>query len=188
MKEGKTTGRDASRAAFSALRALSKEAPGNWSILENFEALQRASDRSLAIVAAAMVEDALESLLTEGWHRRRGRDLRGHKLTGPTGTFAQKTKDCFALGLIGPKTRDRLDSIREIRNAFAHASLHITFRTQEVIDVCRLLRETRSKSPRRLYWDATWDLCWGFHCWGGVEDRMNASPDPEDRDRNPIFP
>jgi hypothetical protein len=173
--------------AYDALRALKNITPNYGEIAENFEALKDEEDRALAIVAAALVEDAVESLLEEGWYRKEFRDVGDHKLSGTSGSFAAKIKDCFALGLIGPRTRDQLDCIREIRNAFAHAGLLIEFDDEAVVEACDVLPEMKSGSARDRFWQAAWDLCWGFHCWTGECDRMNSSPDPEDRDRNPVF-
>jgi Mannitol repressor len=55
---------------------------------------------------------------------------------GPLASFRAKTQLAFALGIIGPKTRHDLDSMREIRNALAHTGLKIDFDTPEVAALC----------------------------------------------------
>jgi hypothetical protein len=175
--------------ANEALKALINKYAQYTEIPENFEALRVEGDRTLAIIAAVLVENALENLLEEGWHRSEAHDVGDRKLRGPSGNFASKIKDCFALGLIGPVTRDELDSIREIRNAFAHTGRLIGFHTKEVADACEILPATEQEiSPRDRYWRAAWDLFWGFQCWSGDIDRMNSWADPEDRRENLVFP
>jgi hypothetical protein len=173
--------------ANEALKALGETHARYTEIPETFEALRAEGDRSLAIIAAALVENALETLLEEGWHRSESY-VGDRKLLGTGGNFYNKTQDCFALGLIGPVTRDTLDCIREIRNVFAHAGRMIGFHTKEVADACDVFpAKEEDLSPRDRYCRAAWDLCWAFPCWSRPVDLMRSWP-PEDRCENPTFP
>jgi DNA-binding MltR family transcriptional regulator len=52
--------------------------------------------------------------------------------SAPLSSFSAKIQVAYAIGLIGPKATHDLDRIREIRNAFAHAKVSITFDTDAV--------------------------------------------------------
>jgi hypothetical protein len=58
---------------------------------------------------------------------------------GPLSDFASKIQVGYAMGLFGPKTKQDLGLIREIRNAFAHSLALISFDTKEIADVCHML-------------------------------------------------
>jgi hypothetical protein len=160
--------------SFEDLKALTSQFAQFTEIPETFEALRVEGDRALAIIAAVLLENALESFLEDGWDRTESY-VGNRKFVDPSGNFDKKIKDAFALGLIGPVTRDKLDCIRAIRNAFAHAGLRISFETKEVADACNMLpAKDQDVSPRDRYLRAAWDLCWEFHCWSGAVDQMES--------------
>ena len=99
------------------------------------------TDRAAALALGTLVEDALELAL-----RRAMRPLSRDEDDGlfgadaPAGTFSAKTKLAYALQLIDATARSDINYIREIRNAFAHTRMGLTFQTEEVKNVCFLLR------------------------------------------------
>lgn len=119
------------------------------------------SQRASAILAAAMLEQALEALL-------RGRlvpiptqtDPLFDAAYAPLSSFSSKIDLCFRLGLIsGPLTRD-LHLIRKIRNDFAHNVTGCTFddsavrsrvlelvRSQRVVDTSPRIRKNWQQGP-----------------------------------------
>lgn len=107
------------------------------------------SDRAAAIVAAAIVEDAIETLLrkrlVEPYLRERDL-LREH--SGPLGSFSAKIDACFQLGLISRYMAQDLHLIRKIRNEFAHAASLCTFDTEPVHTWVRTL-EAKSDYNQR---------------------------------------
>ena len=60
-------------------------------------------------------------------------------MQGPMGTFDLKIKMAKALKIFGPETDHNLHLIRTIRNAFAHSSVPITFKTSAIIELCNFL-------------------------------------------------
>lgn len=83
------------------------------------------SDRGMVLVAAAVLEENLEMLLRSVMRndkRTRG-DVLPHlfRADGPLGSFAGKTRVCYAMELIDELTYRDLNTVRTIRNEFAHS-------------------------------------------------------------------
>ena len=85
-----------------------------------------------AIIEAFLVPDSDKSLLLNGFNAQ-------------IGTFSARIKTAHCLGLISDAERDDLDTLRKIRNEFAH-SHRVDFDAQKVIDLCSNLNF--SASPR----------------------------------------
>jgi hypothetical protein len=110
---------------------------GDLFALEN-ELSYGTSDRAVAVLMGAIVEDALRRFIL--YHLRE--DLNSDDRTrlfgpeGALGTFSSKTVLAYALKLIGKTTRDDLDLIRNLRNEFAHSRRPLHFEFTEVEVVC----------------------------------------------------
>lgn len=106
---------------------------------------QDESPITTAILGASMAEHELEIELRSCF--RRSDDETWKVLTsdiGPLGTFNQKIVAAFGLGVIDEVLRDALNTIRQIRNAFAHAKCLIGFEHELIV------RELKSISlPKR---------------------------------------
>ena len=101
------------------------------------------SERGSAIVAASIVESSLKIAIAINFLLS---DKDFEKLLGvnaPLASFDAKILLGFSLGLYGKNTRNDLDVIRKMRNAFAHAMLSLSFQTPEILTLCQQLR----------YWD-----------------------------------
>lgn len=89
--------------------------------LDVIKELESESDRAVALIGAAHLDTALESLLKASFA---GGDTVENKLfnspNAPLGTFSSRIAMAYGLGHIGPKCFKTLEAIREIRNAFAH--------------------------------------------------------------------
>jgi hypothetical protein len=94
-------------------------------------------DRAAGVVLASMVERSLGHLLRLRMRPEGIGDLFDHE--GLLGTFGAKAQMCYALQLIGPKTRHDLTIIRVLRNQFAHSRKPIKFTTAVVKTACRHL-------------------------------------------------
>jgi hypothetical protein len=95
--------------------------------------------RTGVLVASAWIEDSLEALLRANLAPDpKGAD-RLLRTDGPLGSFAAKVSLAYSLGLIGPDMRDDLDTIRSIRNEFAHFRSGVSFRDQSVRSRCKKL-------------------------------------------------
>ena len=99
-----------------------------------------AEDRAVAIIEATKLEseleDAIKSKMVSLSDTQHGEIFTGE---GALATFGAKIKIAYALGIFGKQTRKDLDTIRAIRNAFAHCRKPLYFHTEEVADACALL-------------------------------------------------
>jgi hypothetical protein len=98
-------------------------------------------DRALVLISGAFIEQGLESAIKIGTVREYDAldlhaDLFGGDKPGAINGFYGKIILGHALGLYTDAFKDDLDRIRHIRNAFAHATEEISFKTQEVSEVC----------------------------------------------------
>jgi hypothetical protein len=100
------------------------------------------SDRAMAILMSAMVEDTLQAFLLFHMNEALTEDDE-RRLAGPEGvigTFSSKIMLGFAFNLFGPTTRHDLDLIRQIRNEFAHTTRPLDFKLKEVEEACAQFR------------------------------------------------
>lgn len=123
--------------AIQSLKRLSRSRPPDTaSILRSME---KESDAGAVLLCSGLVEDALYELLIKSTVALSKPD---HSALfdgiGPLATFSSRINVSYCFGLIGPHTRDNLNIVREIRNAFAHSKTTIGFSTPEVVAVCRL--------------------------------------------------
>jgi hypothetical protein len=127
----------------SRLKKLVKELPDKQEVLNALMTLQvedtHTSDRTTAIVGASFLERALETAIVTKFVHYLGNEERLDLFDGdrgaPLGSFSARIRIAYALGVYGPKTRDHLNSIRAIRNAFAHSPRVLTFDTAQVREV-----------------------------------------------------
>ncbi len=127
--------------AFEALSALSNAAPTHEHYEQYFQETKvEKNDRGAAILMATNLENALQSAIERllAVNAARRSELFGSE-TSPIGTFSNKIRVGHALRIFGSETRENLDIVRRIRNAFAHAKIPITFTAQPVLDACAFL-------------------------------------------------
>lgn len=102
-----------------------------WS--EAMESLERESDRAVALIAAAHVETALRSMLKSTMVDSEGVLEKLFDVpAAPLSTFSSNIALAFGLGYIGSYTYKTLESIREVRNAFAHFRRAMSFEDSDV--------------------------------------------------------
>jgi hypothetical protein len=94
--------------------------------------------RGAAILLATEVENRLQVTIERRLTISDSRSLFG--FDSPVGTFDAKMRMAHALDIIGPVTYGNLYCIKQIRNAFAHARIPISFDTKEISDVCGLFQ------------------------------------------------
>jgi hypothetical protein len=152
-----------------ALRRLMSERgdPGEMrsDLFNEIEASERYDDRAAAIVFACMVESALESAITKHFvsspeHVARLFSYQGNE--GCLANFAAKVAIGEALGIFDELMRKDLNVIRDVRNAFAHTQVKVTFDTEairlacnEIVDKVEILYYRNAvvnvDSPRKMY-------------------------------------
>jgi DNA-binding MltR family transcriptional regulator len=111
---------------------IHQSSPGTISAA--FEEMQGSSDRAAGIVASAIVEDHLTTALKSRFHHDEPMIRELFKGTGPLAPFSTKIKLAFLLGLLSARACKDLQTIRRIRNDFAH-KLDKTFETQNIKDM-----------------------------------------------------
>ena len=100
---------------------------------EVIEDLCNESDRGVALIGAAYLDTALKCLLEASLAG--GKTVANKLFEGPNaplGTFSSRIAMAYGLGHIGPNYFQTLESIREIRNAFAHLRRSLTFEDLEI--------------------------------------------------------
>jgi mannitol operon repressor len=104
------------------------------------EELKRESDRGLALVAAALIDDklgeTLQSFFCEGPSAAKLLEENNAAL----GTFSSRSEACFALGLIDDYEYSEIALLRKVRNEFAHAKHGTSFQTPRVQGLCSSLK------------------------------------------------
>lgn len=98
--------------------------------------LEEETERGLAIVGAAFLDDALAELL-RAYLIDDSKMVVNGLLGGSFGSFKKRCDLAYALGLIGPDMHSDLDQIREIRNRFAHRFSPPDFSASEVVERCK---------------------------------------------------
>jgi DNA-binding MltR family transcriptional regulator len=116
-------------AAYDAILSLLDAAPKQTTI-----------DRGAAIVGVAFIEYALKSAITT--HLRTDlteeaaddmvADIFDDYDRAPLSSLSMKTRMAYGLGIIDGQTRNNFDTLRRIRNCFAHTALELDFTTQTV--------------------------------------------------------
>ena len=102
--------------------------------------LQFMDDRSAAIVAASVVEDAVQSLLVSKMRRLTNREY-ADLFSGdsPLTTFSAKIRLVYALKLISKANMGDLNITKDVRNIFAHARIPVDFSTNEIVSYVNAL-------------------------------------------------
>lgn len=102
--------------------------------------IENQSDRAIAIVSASILDVQLRNILLE--YMIKEKDINKDLFEGnsPLSTFSSKIKACYYLGLISEDEYKNIDTIRKIRNDFAHQLINISFdNNQSIKDRCRNL-------------------------------------------------
>ncbi len=114
------------------------------------------NDRAAVLTVVSLLEGALQkSLATKFIPDDKGKLEYMFGSGAPLRDFSAKIKMGFALGVYGPNTRADLDTIREVRNSFAHTMSPIYFNTPEVENVCKRIVILDQFDPRSELKDAS---------------------------------
>jgi hypothetical protein len=129
--------------------------------------LDKETDRGCCMMAGSFLEQELGELLAV--------KLVGSKkfidsmleFNGPLGSFSARIKMAYALGLICHAAMSDLDTIRKIRNEFAHKHQSINFNTEalkkRIYNLKGHLCEIGESEPRRFFTNCTVGLVAQIH-------------------------
>jgi hypothetical protein len=116
-----------------ALREPSRYRPKVGDEPTLLDTLRKESDKGLALIGATVMEDILEHCISRKFIRNLGKTRRDDifDYEGPLGAFSKRIKVAYALGVFNSVVRDELEIIRDIRNAFAHSIIPLSFSTKK---------------------------------------------------------
>lgn len=103
---------------------------------ETVKSFEKESDRGVAIVAGAFVEQYLKDFLSHFLVQDQQVAVLFEGPFGPLASFAARAKMCYAMRLINETFLQDLDIIRNIRNHFAHHPAETSFENKEVAQLC----------------------------------------------------
>ena len=118
---------------------------------------QEETDRGAALVGASLIDTRLERLLCSHLAERKIAEDLVTSGNAPLGTLSARAKICFCLGLITELEFHEKNTIRRIRNEFAHGVHGVSFSTQMIRDLCNNLKANTpdgarfNGSPRQLF-------------------------------------
>lgn len=113
-----------------------------WDLNSFSVGLGNETDRACGVLGASMLDVRLEALFLRRLHAFQD-ELLG--FGGPLGTFSGRIKIARALHWISDDVRKDLDTVRDIRNKFAHSPDHrLSFSDQSIAATCRNLRSARA--------------------------------------------
>lgn len=95
--------------------------------------IENQSDRSLALLSAAIIDEQLEFILKTFLLEDKHIQKRIFDNNCPLSTLSAKNNMCYYLGLISKHEYNTIDLIRKIRNIFAHEITVITFEDDKKI-------------------------------------------------------
>lgn len=106
--------------------------------------LDHQTDRGAALIASAVVDVSLgKAIRCKFVGYQDVEQIMFEKEGAPLATFFSRIRIARALGIIGPLTESHLDSMRRIRNQFAHSALRIDFTNGLIAaEVDKLLEDT----------------------------------------------
>ncbi len=125
------------------------ELDGSYEVLD--KEFAGASDRAAAVVAAAFLDELLNTLLQAAMVDGSFKQSELFQPAQPLGSFMAKVRLSMALGLIDESEKRRLALVAKIRNEFAHATADLSFTTHAIADRCRELAfPIRLVAPRTV--------------------------------------
>jgi hypothetical protein len=145
-------------------------------------ALTDESDRGCALFAAAYLDAALEGLLRASVLEGKKVDEELFEGASPIATFSGRIKLAYYLGWISAEFRSDLETIRKIRNDFAHDATILSFDTQSIADRCRNLGfsyHEPAARPRAHFTSVASRLVVTIH--GLTIKAKRPTPKPDDR-------
>ncbi|PHP66799.1 transcriptional regulator [Zhengella mangrovi] len=102
--------------------------------------LKRESDRGLALVGVALIDDKLGDTLKAFFREGAPNGRLVDDPNAPLSTFSSRADACYALGLIDHFEFAEIGLLRKVRNEFAHAKHGLSFQSPRVQGLCSSLK------------------------------------------------
>jgi DNA-binding MltR family transcriptional regulator len=125
---------------------------------ELYNDLDKESDRGAALLGAAFLDESLEAMLRMFFvdDSSLADELLG--TDRPLGSFSARIRTAYAIGLLGREMYADLETVRSIRNDFAHDHRGLSFDNQSLADRARNLKAWANVN-KQLGWNATPRVC-----------------------------
>jgi len=105
-----------------------------------FFSLDHESDRAVALIVSSWIDDALSEMIKGSLVQDNATVLNDtFQHTGPLGTFSSRIKLAYLIRRIGREVFENLETIRGIRNDFAHSREDLQFSDQSIKARCQNL-------------------------------------------------
>jgi DNA-binding MltR family transcriptional regulator len=145
--------------------------------------LSKETDRGCALMAAAFLENELESLIRLKLIGTKSQIDEMFEFNGPIGTFSSKIKMAYALGLISEQISKDFDLIRRIRNEFGHDYKPIDFTTPAISSRIDNLKEhffdNGSATNRQIFNNTVLGVLAHIHAETARAERFKARENSE---------
>lgn len=145
-----------------SLADLSRTKPNAEELQEVIASLETESDRGCALIAGSFLENTLE--ITIDWFLADCGEPFWKSLhngtDAPLSTFSAKIKMARALGIYDEPVQKAFETVKDIRNAFAHALRPLDFSHPTIVTHCRKLDSAQwpqaegNLSPARIRYTA----------------------------------
>jgi hypothetical protein len=110
------------------------------------------SDSAAALLAASQLDFTLQETISEFFVA--SASDKNERLFGeaaPLGSTMAKAHLCYALGIIGPVTRDDIVSICYVRNLFAHTVVPLDFKVEAIRNKCTSMAALTAYEAADIY-------------------------------------
>lgn len=148
-----------------------------------FKEIGEESDRGVALISAAMLDQHLGQMIKNNFIRE-GKVIDQLMEGGfaPLNTFSARIKLCYALGLITEHEYQQIEKIRKIRNKFGHELYGLSFENEPIRSICQSLkvRKMFTDHPRDQFCAASTDLMMAFQIrTPAIANKKLNEPAPE---------
>src|SRR5882757_8440593 len=119
-----------------SLKSFLAERPDNAEILDLFKEMLKDGPRGCVLSGVSLVDDALRGAIKFRFNHLSKKEMNAlFDSAAPLSTFSGCIKLAYAMKVIGPMTRADLDTMRGIRNAFAHGIRKLHFDNGAIKDM-----------------------------------------------------
>lgn len=125
-----------------------------FTILRSIENPNRSTetDRAIALVGANLIDYSLQLAILSHFIEIGQTEIEDIFGAGaPLGSLSAKIRIAHALAIIHNEGRDALNIIKSVRNAFAHTTLHTSFRTPAIVSACRKLQMSKKMAAKAKF-------------------------------------
>ena len=95
--------------------------------------LQRETDRGMALLGAAFLDECLKNLLRAYFVDDHAAQKKLFDPFGPLGTFDARISTAYLLGLLSKTERTDFETLKKIRNEFAHNLHGVSFASEPIV-------------------------------------------------------